>query len=104
MGLEVFAWLIHANSSDRTCSICSPGSDGTFFGRMTDAQIQAAADCLWDHWNRVGRMTQLPDSIRPQSREAGYAVQARLNRRSAFPLFGWKIAATSKAGQTHLGV
>lgn len=76
---------------------------GTFF-RMTDAQLQSAADTLWDHWADVRRMAALPESIRPGTRAAGYAVQARLDRRSAFPLFGWKIAATSQAGQSHLGV
>jgi 2-keto-4-pentenoate hydratase len=49
-------------------------------------------------------MTALPEAIRPTMRAEGYAVQALLNQRSAFPLFGWKIAATSKAGQTHLGI
>jgi 2-keto-4-pentenoate hydratase len=38
------------------------------------------------------------------TREAGYAIQAQLERRSAFPLFGWKIAATSEAGQAHIAV
>ena len=41
---------------------------------------------------------------RPRTREAGYAVQARLEQRSAFPLLGWKIAATSAAGQAHIAV
>ena len=33
-----------------------------------------------------------------------HAIQACLERRSAFPLFGWKIAATSLDGQRHIGV
>ena len=80
-----------------------PGA-ATFFCRMTDAQLQAAADTLWDHWKDVRRLAALPEAIRPASRADGYAIQARLDRRSAFPLYGWKIAATSKAGQAHLGV
>jgi 2-keto-4-pentenoate hydratase len=40
----------------------------------------------------------------PRTRADGYAVQARLEARSASPLFGWKIAATSKAGQAHINV
>src|SRR5688572_15563735 len=71
---------------------------------MTDTQIQAAADTLWDHWSRVQRMNALPEAIRPRTRAEGYAIQARLDRRSTSPLFGWKIAATSQAGQTHLAV
>lgn len=49
-------------------------------------------------------MAALPEAIRPGTREEGYAIQALLEKRSASPLYGWKIAATSKAGQTHLGV
>jgi 2-keto-4-pentenoate hydratase len=71
---------------------------------MSDEQVRAASDTLWEHWNQGRRMTALPDPIRPSTREAGYAVQACLERRSAFPLFGWKIAATSVAGQKHIAV
>src|SRR2546421_6989728 len=59
---------------------------------------------LWDHWQRGGRILALQDAIRPVTREDGYAIQARLERRSAAPLCGWKIAATSKAGQEHIAV
>jgi len=71
---------------------------------MTDARVQAASDTLWEHWNQGRRMPALPEPIRPVTRTEGYAVQARLERRSAFPLFGWKIAATSLAGQAHIAV
>jgi 2-keto-4-pentenoate hydratase len=63
-----------------------------------------AADLLWDCWNQGRRLASIPDEIRPQTREEGYAVQALLEERSAGPLFGWKIAATSKAGQAHINV
>src|SRR5688572_29778244 len=42
--------------------------------------------------------------IRPRTRQEGYAIQAQLDARSAAPLFGWKIAATSVAGQAHINV
>src|SRR5256885_12812999 len=71
---------------------------------MTDEQLQAASDTLWAHWQSGGRLIALPDDLRPRTREDGYAIQARLERRRALPLFGWKIAATSKAGQTHIAV
>jgi len=71
---------------------------------MTEPQLQAASDLLWDAW-QVGRcIAALPDDCRPRMREDGYAIQARLEQRSASPLFGWKIAATSKAGQAHIAV
>jgi 2-keto-4-pentenoate hydratase len=71
---------------------------------MNEADAAAAADLLWEHWRGGRRMTALPERLRPRTREEGYAIQAQLERRSAKPLFGWKIAATSKAGQAHIAV
>jgi 2-keto-4-pentenoate hydratase len=71
---------------------------------LTPNQLQAASDMLWDHWQQGRRMSDLPAEIRPADRTDGYAVQALLEQRSAGPLYGWKIAATSTAGQTHIGV
>src|SRR3546814_16119974 len=56
------------------------------------------------HGEAVTVMAALPDGLRPESRAEGYAVQAGLERFSAAPSFGWKIAATSVAGQRHIGV
>jgi 2-keto-4-pentenoate hydratase len=63
-----------------------------------------AADMLWEHWQQGHRMAQLPPGVRPATREEGYAIQKTLEARSARPLFGWKIAATSNAGQAHINV
>jgi 2-keto-4-pentenoate hydratase len=71
---------------------------------LTDQQRQAASDLLWDLWQRGRRVAALPAELRPATREEGYTVQALLERRSAHPVFGWKIAATSEAGQRHIGV
>jgi len=71
---------------------------------LAGPQLQAASDLLWDCWKRRECMRELPGAMRPSTREAGYAIQALLERRSAFPLFGWKIAATSAAGQAHIAV
>lgn len=49
-------------------------------------------------------MPALPEDLRPVTRADGYAIQQRIEARSASPLFGWKIAATSKAGQAHINV
>lgn len=65
---------------------------------------QRAADLLWRTWQAGEVIAGLPDELRPRTRAEGYAIQARLETRSARPLFGWKIAATSKAGQAHIGV
>lgn len=71
---------------------------------MTTDQIRAAADVLWAHWSEGQRLAALPPECRPATRAHGYAIQAELERRSGSPLFGWKIAATSAAGQKHIGV
>ena len=71
---------------------------------MNEASIQQAADLLWQHWQGQRRLDHLPDAMRPATRADGYAVQARLGARSTSPLFGWKIAATSKVGQAHINV
>jgi 2-keto-4-pentenoate hydratase len=71
---------------------------------LTDKQIDQASTLLVEHWQQGRRMARLPEAIRPQMRAEGYAIQARVERHSAKPVFGWKIAATSKAGQAHIGV
>src|SRR4051794_11862988 len=75
-------------------------------GRVTtgDGEIEAASELLWQHWQERRRLAELPEAMRPRTRQDGYAVQALLEQRSAFPLFGWKIAATSTAGQAHIAV
>ena len=65
---------------------------------------QAAADQLWDLWRGRGHIANLPPGLRPATRAEGYAIQALVEKRSAEPLFGWKIAATSIAGQQHIQV
>ena len=72
--------------------------------RMDQAQIHAAAQLLWNAWQDGRKLEQLPDACRPQTIEEGYAVQARLASSSGQSVSGWKIAATSQAGQAHIGV
>lgn len=71
---------------------------------LNASQKQTASDLLFQTWHEKGRIDALPDSCRPVSRPEGYAIQSLLEQRSAHPLFGWKIAATSVAGQKHIGV
>lgn len=65
---------------------------------------EAAEEILWDCWREGRVVPALPPEVRPATRAEGYAVQAAIERRSAAPPFGWKIAATSRAGQEHIGV
>jgi 2-keto-4-pentenoate hydratase len=72
---------------------------------MLNHLAQRASDLLWSCWKSGQRLTGgLPKDIRPETREEGYAIQALLEHRSRMPIFGWKIAATSQAGQLHIGV
>ncbi|HEU0162266.1 MAG TPA: fumarylacetoacetate hydrolase family protein [Rhizomicrobium sp.] len=73
-------------------------------GMMDPRQSQACSDLLVRHWRAQTRLESLPPDLLPDSRAQAYAVQACIERISAAPLFGWKIAATSLAGQRHIGV
>lgn len=71
---------------------------------MNQHQHQACSDLLFGHWRRQTRLESLPPDLLPENRAEAYAVQACIERETAAPLFGWKIAATSLAGQQHIGV
>jgi len=68
------------------------------------AAIEEAGSLLFGHWAAHTRLAALPARLRPADRRDGYAIQAALEARSPLPLFGWKIAATSGAGQAHIHV
>jgi 2-keto-4-pentenoate hydratase len=72
--------------------------------QMSPDAIREASDLLAGHWLAQTRLDALPEAIRPATREEGYAIQALIEEHSAAPLFGWKIAATSPAGQAHIAV
>ena len=63
-----------------------------------------AADLIWQLWNSGEVIDKLPEDLRPKTRGDGYAIQKELAALSRKPIFGWKIAATSSAGQQHIGV
>lgn len=67
-------------------------------------QAEAAAHALHSHWRAGTKIGALADAMRPRDRAEGYAIQAELARKSAKEPFGWKIAATSEAGQRHINV
>ena len=71
---------------------------------MEHIAIEKAARTLWSTWQAGARIDALPEDCRPATRLDGYAVQAQIARLSNQNVFGWKIAATSKAGQRHIGV
>jgi 2-keto-4-pentenoate hydratase len=67
-------------------------------------QIVAAARTLQNHWRAGTKLDGLDPSQRPRDRIEGYAIQAEIEHFSSARLFGWKIAATSEAGQKHINV
>ncbi|MCG2631388.1 hydratase [Bradyrhizobium sp. WYCCWR 13023] len=67
-------------------------------------QIVAASRVLVQHWRDGSKFDALEAQLRPRSRADGYVVQAALENQSLGNLFGWKIAATSEAGQKHINV
>lgn len=71
---------------------------------MTSSAIQEASDFLWQTRVQQKRIDALPDHLRPHSLAEGYAIQDAMVTSAKQPVTGWKIAATSKAGQAHIGV
>jgi 2-keto-4-pentenoate hydratase len=67
-------------------------------------QTGHAAAILWKNWQQRTRIDELPFECRPRDRAAGYAAQQDIVRLSGQDIAGWKIAATSAAGQKHIGV
>ena len=71
---------------------------------MDRGSARRASDLLARCWREGQVIDALPPPLRPVSRAEGYAIQAEIEALSEKPLFGWKIAATSVAGQKHIGV
>jgi 2-keto-4-pentenoate hydratase len=69
---------------------------------MSAQKIGRAAGELWQAWSTGSSLDALPTDLRPRDLDEGYAIQRALDD-LAGPAAGWKIAATSKAGQEHLG-
>ena len=68
------------------------------------SDLRHISEFLLGHWRHETRCQDLPAELQPASKSDAYAVQALVEQQSASPLWGWKIAATSIAGQKHIGV
>jgi 2-keto-4-pentenoate hydratase len=68
-----------------------------------DNRAAAAADVLWAAWMSGERIAELPADIRPHDTAEGVAAQLALGAHAG-ATYGWKIAATTTAGQAHIGV
>lgn len=69
----------------------------------TTRRARDAASRIWEAWTSGQRVADLPAAVRPCDLAEAMTAQAALTD-LAGPRFGWKIAATSEPGQTHLGV
>ncbi len=65
---------------------------------------EKAATILWRARLAEEPLEALPDDCAPRSLEEGYVIQRAMVAVSGRGLLGWKIAATSEAGQKHIGV
>ena len=64
----------------------------------------SAARRLADSWSAGTHIDDLPAECRPASRAEGYAIQSLWPGVLGQAVAGWKIAATSVAGQQHIAV
>ena len=71
---------------------------------MDDKIASTAAAIMYQHLHQGSVLEGLPGNLRPQSRAEGYQIQARLEEAMDSQRKGWKIAATSIAGQKHIGL
>jgi 2-keto-4-pentenoate hydratase len=71
---------------------------------LTAADARAASDFLSSLRGAERHAEAIPEACRPRTRAEGYAIQALCEGWSSKPLWGWKIAATSLAGQKHINV
>lgn len=71
---------------------------------MNEEQINQAVAQLLPAWQAHTRLDGLAPQCRPTSRTEGYQIQRALFEATGEPALGWKIAATSQAGQQHIGV
>ena len=71
---------------------------------MQSEKLTAAAELLRQTLEGGKTIQALPSACLPESRAQGYQVQQLLEAFSNQPVFGWKIAATSAAGQAHIGI
>ncbi len=70
---------------------------------MSNLERQAAEN-LWGHWQGDTCIETLPEACCPADLAAGYRVQRELVAVSGQKPVGYKIAASSQAGQAHLKI
>jgi len=69
---------------------------------MKPGAAREAAGLLWELWSNGRTIEALPERCRPSTLDEGWQVQRALDDHAGAHA-GWKIAATSPAGQRHIG-
>lgn len=77
-------------------------SDASRPSTDADSCVELAA-MLWSAWQSGVRVEVLPEELHPRSVDTAWVAQRQLSAMIG-PTYGWKIAATSPAGQAHIGV
>lgn len=70
---------------------------------VQQAKAAATAETIWALWSKGEVTRELPEAVRPRSLQEAWEAQAALVP-LAGDMAGWKIAATSEAGQASLAV
>ena len=73
------------------------------FWRVALDNCRETSDLLINCMAEGRSISELPERLIPSSFEEAYAVQAYIEKPNN-PRVGWKLAATSKEGQKHIGV
>lgn len=71
---------------------------------MNATRAREAGRIIHSCWDAGSVIDGLPERCRPATPEAGYEIQQAFVRHSGDAVVGWKIAATSRAGQRHINV
>ena len=71
---------------------------------MDTQAVKRAAEFVWEHWTGGTYFERLPQTLSPHTITDGYRVQAAIGEFAGDEMVGWKIAATSEAGQRHIHV
>jgi 2-keto-4-pentenoate hydratase len=74
------------------------------FLTVTMQQSTSAHEILLDAWRHDRTIDVLPSALRPADIAAGYALQDAVIDTLGEPVTGYKIAATSAAGQAHIAI
>ena len=92
--------MISWRAGGQSARWCSPSPARS--KRMNHDAVLEGAELLWTLWRDGDTVSALPPHSRPTTITDGWEMQRALDAFAGVPV-GWKIAATSAAGQRHIG-